>query len=264
MVEDPPVESASEHDYRADDDMQPDGEEWIVQQLQEEEDDEPPAEVDDLRTLWEKIEPPPAKKTKKQVKLTPKKHPKALKPKRHPGPKMEIWRPTRAETHAIFPDHEGDENDTEEPEARADGLHDHTSMWMPQPRPWAMTRVNFYSIGRKAHRGEFNPHDDVSLGLFLEGRFKIMDPAIYDVKFFTRDGNRYGKCWGENITMMQNVAKSKEFQVLIRTVRPLLESKVSQGAELHNVVFTCNQGRHRSVAAAKLFRGMLGTQPGRA
>ena len=86
-----------------------------------------------------------------------------------------------------------------------------------------------------------------------------MDPAIYDVTFFTRDGNRYGKCWGENITMMQNVAKSKEFQVLIRTVRPLLESKVSQGAELHNVVFTCNQGRHRSVAAAKLFQAMLGT-----
>ena len=245
--------------------MQPDGEEWIVQQLQEEEDDEPPAQVDDLRTLWEKIEPPPAKKAKKEVQLTPKKHPKALKAKRHPGPKREIWRPTNAETHAISSDQEGDENHTEEPEARADGLHDdRTSMWMPQPRPWAMTRVNFYSIGRMAHRGEFKPDDDVSLGLFLEARFKIMDPAIYDVKFFTRDGNRYGKCWGENITMMRNVAKSKEFGFLIRAVRPLLESKVSQGAELHNVVFTCNQGRHRSVAAAKLFRAMLGTQPGRA
>ena len=64
--------------------------------------------------------------------------------------------------------------------------------------------------------------------------------------------------------MLDAIQQSSMFTNLVQCVRPTLEASLDQGEMLINVVFVCNQGRHRSVACSKLFRGMFGTHPGRA
>ena len=135
--------------------------------------------------------------------------------------------------------------------------------------PWPLAlvpRVNFYSIGRNTYDlrqicwGEYDDH----LRQYLQDKYGIWDANIYDVRDFPRWGIAKPNHWGENYQTMEVIAHSAQFKQLIADVRPTLEAKLSQGVPIHNVVFACDQGRHRSVAAAKLFQGMLGTQPGRA
>ena len=135
--------------------------------------------------------------------------------------------------------------------------------------PWRLAsvpRVNFYSIGRNAYDlrkicwGEYDDH----LRQYIQDKYRISDAYIYDVRDFPRWGIAKPNHWGENYQTMEVIAHSAQFKQLIADVRPTLEAKLSQGVPIHNVVFACDQGRHRSVAAAKLFQGMLGSQPGRA
>ena len=132
--------------------------------------------------------------------------------------------------------------------------------------PWPLAsvpRVNFYSIGRNAYGlrkicwGEYDDH----LRQYLQDKYGIWNAEIYDVRDFPP---LWGHHWGENFKTMKVIAHTAQFKRLIADVRPTLEAKLSQGVRIHNVVFACDQGRHRSVAAAKLFQGMLGSQPGRA
>ena len=134
-----------------------------------------------------------------------------------------------------------------------------------EPLPQTLPLVNFYSFGRETRmvRDHVDPTCDNSVSLYLDAMYGIANPFIYNVEYLSRisSDRRWlqGRHWGEAFLTLEKIANSSQFTELINVVRPTLEAQLSQGSMLHNVVFTCRKGRHRSVAAAKLFQAMLGT-----
>ena len=200
--------------------------------------------------------------------------PQAKKP---PGRKTTMW---QSQDRHVYVDASAHENRDDPPvrgsAARAVNNDDdwtedaHGADPLPQADrlPQTLPRVNFYSFGWAANCNQtsFQPGDKGALASYLEARYGIQQAFIYDVRNFCRlrGVTPHPKHWGESYSMLEALEKSSMFTNLLQSVRPALEARLDQGEMVINVVFVCNQGRHRSVACAKMLRGMLGTHPGRA
>ena len=220
----------------------------------EEPPEEPPAQT-----------PEPAHKKPRHHKfMTP-------RPKKHPG--ASTMRQSQ-KTHVYVEDSDDEKRDDPPVRGSAARAVNNDDDWpenahgadpLPQADrlPQTLPRVNFYSFGWYT-QSTFEPGDKGALASYLEARYGIQQAFIYDVRNFCllRGVTPHPKHWGESYSMLEALEQSSMFTNLLQSVRPALEARLDQREMVINVVFVCNQGRHRSVACAKMLRGILGTHPG--
>ena len=250
----------------------PAGEDVDFEDCQDEGDCAGSDEIDFDTYFEEPPEEPPAQ-TPEPAHKKPRQH-KFMTPraKKHPGAMSTMWQSQKLHVYV----QDSDDEKRDDPPVRGSAAravnndddwpeHNHGADPLPQADrlPQTLPRVNFYSFGWH-NQTSFEPGDKGALASYLEARYGIHQACIYDVRNFcrVRGVTPHPKHWGESYSMLEALQQSSMFTNLLQCVRPNLEARLDQGEMLINVVFVCNQGRHRSVACAKLLRGMLGTHPG--
>ena len=74
---------------------------------------------------------------------------------------------------------------------------------------------------------------------------------------FKRHGCSPAKHWGENIKNLKQTAKQPAFKEIMFDIRTKVKDMFKRDAESFNILMVCGQGRHRSVAAARLVLEVL-------
>ena len=114
------------------------------------------------------------------------------------------------------------------------------------------------------------PHELETVYSWLESNRGLSQPQVVDLRGIEISVNLEGPGThtGAHLSIMKAIVGNEEWTEIVMDVKAPLEEAISDTSSkrktVHNVVFACEEGREKSVAAAAMFESMLGTQPGRA